>query len=127
MNMSSFAAIYPSSYVSVLAGSKAFNSHWSASLKVEMVAEGIDVDVLAILLSKAHSSVEKVETGFFVPSSREMARQALEQAGCGRWSVTPVWGHWLLQCFLDLFPQWGQEKILNIAVKALRASLAKGQ
>ena len=117
MNLSSFAALYPAPYVSVYAGSKAFNLAWGASLKAEMRAEGIDVDVLGIVIAKSQSAVVKAEMSFFVPSSREMARKALEEAGCGRKWVTPAWGHALQQWFLNCFPEGILERILIMAAK----------
>jgi len=125
MNLSSFAALYPAPYVSVYAGSKAFNLAWGASLKAEMLAEGIDVDVLGIVIAKSQSAVVKAETSFFVPSAREMARKALEEAGCGRKWITPVWGHALQQWFLNCFPEGILERILIMAAKGEKANSEK--
>ncbi|KAE9362853.1 NAD(P)-binding protein [Stipitochalara longipes BDJ] len=125
MNFSLFAALYPAPYVSVYAGSKAFNLAWGASLKAEMRAEGMDVDVLGIVIAKSQSAVVKAETSFFVPSAKEMARKALEEAGCGKKWVTPVWGHALQQWFLNCFPQGVLEKILIMAAKGEKAKSEK--
>jgi 17beta-estradiol 17-dehydrogenase / very-long-chain 3-oxoacyl-CoA reductase len=127
VNLSSFAALYPSPYVSVYAGSKAFNLAWGASLKAEMRAEAINVDVLGIVIAKAQSATVKQETGFFLPSARDMARKALEEAGCGRKWITPVWGHVLQQWFLAIFPEGLLERIVIMAAKGEKARVEKNK
>ena len=118
MNLSSFAALYPAPYVSVYAGAKAFNLAWSASLKAEMKAEKIDVDVLGIVIAKAQSATVRAETGFFTPSSRDMAKAALEEAGCKKRVVTPAWSHAFQQWILDLLPESLLEAVLIKAAQA---------
>ncbi|PMD38645.1 NAD(P)-binding protein [Hyaloscypha variabilis F] len=117
LNLSSFAALYPAPYISVYAGSKAFNLAWGASLKAEMRAEGIDIDVLGIVIAKSQSAVVKAETSFWVPSAREMARKALGEVGCGRKWVTPVWGHAVQQWVLNCLPEGILERVVIGAAK----------
>lgn len=121
MNLSSLAALLPSPYATVYAGAKAFNLAWGASLKVEMRAEGHDIDVLGIVIAQAQSAVVKKETSFFVPSSREMAMKALKEAGCGRKWVTPVLGHVLQQWFTAIVPEWLLERLVIMAVRKVKA------
>jgi 17beta-estradiol 17-dehydrogenase / very-long-chain 3-oxoacyl-CoA reductase len=85
LNISSFAALYPSPRLSVYAGSKAFNLAWSASLKAEMRAEEKDVDVLGIVIAKAQSTIVKQETGF--------SRRGREKWQRRRWTKPVVKGN----------------------------------
>jgi 17beta-estradiol 17-dehydrogenase / very-long-chain 3-oxoacyl-CoA reductase len=125
VNLSFFAALVPSPYVSVYSGSKAFNLAWSASLKTEMRAEKIDIDILGIVIAKAQSATVQQEMSFFVASAREMARKALEEAGCGRKWVTPAWGHALQQWFLSILPGRLLERIVIMTASAEKAKSEK--
>jgi 17beta-estradiol 17-dehydrogenase / very-long-chain 3-oxoacyl-CoA reductase len=127
MNLSSFAASVPSPYASVYSGSKAFNLAWGASLKAEMRAEKIDIDILGIVIAKAQSATVQQETSFFVPSAREMARKALEEAGCGKKWVTPVWGHALQQWFLSILPGGVLERIVIMAASVEKTRSEKNE
>ncbi|KAN0109988.1 NAD(P)-binding protein [Hyaloscypha variabilis] len=127
LNLSSFAALYPAPYISVYAGSKAFNLAWGASLKAEMRAEGIDIDVLGIVIAKSQSAVVKAETSFWVPSAREMARKALGEVGCERKWVTPVWGHAVQQWVLNCLPEVILERVVIGAARGEKGRSEKGE
>ncbi|KAE9364132.1 hypothetical protein N431DRAFT_496722 [Stipitochalara longipes BDJ] len=77
INLSSFAALYPISYISIYMGSKAFNLAWDILLKAVIRAKELD-SILGIIIAKSWSTIVRTETSFFVPSAREMARRALE-------------------------------------------------
>lgn len=125
MNIGSFAGNLPSPYNTVYSGSKAYNLAWSKSLKAEMVAEGKDVEVLGIMVGQTQAQHNKKETGFFMPSSRQLATAALDKVGCGRAVVTPFLGHALQLGALGLFPDWLVERILIQKVKELKEMEAK--
>jgi 17beta-estradiol 17-dehydrogenase / very-long-chain 3-oxoacyl-CoA reductase len=127
LNISSFTALYPSPWLGVYAGSKAFNLAWSASLKAEMRAEEKDIDLLGIVIAKAQSATVRQETRFFTPSSREIAKKALDEVGCGKKWVTPVWAHALQQWFLDWLPQGLLESVVIWAASAEKARSERKQ
>ena len=123
LNVGSVAALIPSPWLTVYAGSKAFNLAWSRSLTAEMRATGEDVEVLGIIVGEVqaqHNSTR--DTGLFRPSSRTMARAALGMVGCGKAVVTPYVGHALQMAMVGILP----ESLLNwLSIRVLEATKAK--
>ncbi len=123
LNVGSVAALIPSPWLTVYAGSKSFNLAWSRSLNAEMQATGKDVEVLGIIVGEVqaqHNSTR--DTGLFRPSSRTMARTALGVVGCGKAVVTPYVGHALQMAMIGILP----ESLLNwLSIRVLEATKAK--
>lgn len=73
-------------YATVYGGSKAFNVAMSASLRIEMRAEGLEekIEVLGVNVGKVTETARNSEpSSFFTPNSRTMARATLARVGCG--------------------------------------------
>ncbi|KAJ7713352.1 hypothetical protein B0H14DRAFT_3016548 [Mycena olivaceomarginata] len=93
LNLGSFVSHIPGPWVTVYAGSKAFNMSWSRSLGVELRAEGKDVEVMGLVVGEVQSGGHPGPVGLVMCSSRTLARSALDKVGCGRHTVAPWWRH----------------------------------
>lgn len=58
-----------------------------------MSAEVKQVEVMGIQVGSVQTAGDDVEEGFFIPSSRNMAKAALERVGCGRVMLCAFWPH----------------------------------
>lgn len=117
LNVGSFVGEFPSPYLTVYAGSKAFVLSWSRSLKVEMAAEGYrgdEVEVLGIQVGPVGDTEGQggAVRGFevFTPPFRRMAKAALDRVGCGQTVVTAYWPHAVLRWVLCVLPTWALER-----------------
>ena len=102
MNITS-AATVGAPYLSVYVGTKGFISAFTRALNAEMRAEGKNIEVIGIQVGNVLSGSNNVETNFFTPTSRRMARSALARVGCGRMVVAAYWPHWLQLIVFDIF------------------------
>ena len=92
-------------YATIYGGSKGFNMTWSSSLAMELKSEGKNVEVLAISVGRVTDvSHNKNDASFFTPSSRTIARAALQRVGCGRPVVVGYVGHALQKFCVGLLP-----------------------
>ncbi|KAJ6505294.1 hypothetical protein C8R45DRAFT_972275 [Mycena sanguinolenta] len=111
LNLGSVASHIPAPWLTVYAGSKAFNLSWSRSLGVELRAEGKDVEVMGLLVGEVQSAGHPVPVGWVTCSSRTLARSALDKVGCGRHTVAPWWRHAvilaLVLCLPEALLNWG--------------------
>ena len=91
--------------LSMYSGAKGYLDSWAEALAREMVENRHDVAVHAAVLGLVQSSTQRRETGFFVPSARELARSALGRVGkLGTGTVfVPWWPHAMQLGFLT----WG--------------------
>ena len=80
----------------VYSGTKALVHAWSRALRAEQGYLKSGTEVLEILVASVQSQQNKRETtGFWVPSSRVMAKAALARVGWGVGSVMGYTPHWL--------------------------------
>ncbi|KAI9043978.1 putative short chain dehydrogenase/reductase [Aspergillus affinis] len=68
-------------YLSVYAASKAYVDAFTRSLHAEMLAEKAPVSVLGVVCGNVQSDGHRLTPGWFVPTSRAMARAALRCVG----------------------------------------------
>ncbi|KAH8433493.1 putative short chain dehydrogenase/reductase [Aspergillus melleus] len=68
-------------YLSVYAASKAYVDAFTRSLHAEMLAEKTPVSVLGVVCGNVQSDGHRLTPGWFVPTSRAMARAALRYVG----------------------------------------------
>ncbi|KAJ7249786.1 hypothetical protein B0H12DRAFT_1121761 [Mycena haematopus] len=110
LNVGSFVSHIPGPWLTVYAGSKAFNMSWSRSLGVELRAEGRKVEVMGLVVGEVQSGGHPGPVGLVMCSSRTLARSALDKVGCGRHTVAPWWRHAtifaLVQCWPDGLLNW---------------------
>lgn len=106
INVGSAAGNFPTPYLSVYSGSKAYNNAWSRSLRAEMIAEGHDVEVLCLLVGMVSTGSLPKATNLFCPSSRRLAQSSLDVVGCGRNEIWAYWPHALQFGLIGLLPEW---------------------
>ncbi|KAK9452419.1 uncharacterized protein V1518DRAFT_411182 [Limtongia smithiae] len=102
LTMGSFGGYFPTPYLSVYSGSKAFLQHWSSALATELAPAGVDVElVLSYLVTSAMSKIRK--TSMLIPNPRQFVRATLSSIGLARGAQgmtatsTPYWSHALFQ------------------------------
>ncbi|KAJ7784929.1 hypothetical protein DFH07DRAFT_786321 [Mycena maculata] len=122
LNLGSFVARIPGPWLTVYAGSKAFNMSWSRSLGLELRAEGRDVEVMGLVVGEVQSAGHPGPVGLVMCSSRTLAKSALDKIGCGRHTVAPWWRHAailaLVECLPDALLNWSM-------VRATRSLMEK--
>lgn len=108
LTLSSFAAVFPIQYLGLYSGSKAFNQAWSESLAREMEPEGLDIEVMTLMLARVLSAVNRGREfdNITVPTSKVFVRAALNKVGCGKLVVVPYWAHELQILAVKLLPTW---------------------
>lgn len=111
LSVGSVTAELPSPYLSVYSGGKAFVISWARSLKAEMAAEKVRIEVLAVNVGQTQNQGFK-ETGFFTPTSRRMAGACLDKVGCGKDLVFAYWPHEVQLVGIRALPAWAREMLL---------------
>lgn len=100
-----FQAHVGTPYMSVYSGTKGFIHAFSKGLAVEFNGEGDKIEVIEILVSSVQSQQNQTEKAtYFVPTSRSMAKSALNRVGCGSVHVVAYFPHALQQSAYRLLP-----------------------
>lgn len=106
LTMGSFGGYFPTPYLSVYSGSKAFLQHWSSALAVELEGTGVDVEfVLSYLVTSAMSKIRR--SSALIPTPKQFVASTLSSIGLSRgaqlvsYSSTPYWSHAIFQFFVD--------------------------
>ncbi|KAK9352911.1 hypothetical protein V1505DRAFT_371469 [Lipomyces doorenjongii] len=106
LTMGSFGGLFPTPYLSVYSGSKAFLQHWSTALAAELKPNGIDVElVLSYLVTSAMSKIRKSST--LIPNPKMFVASTLSSIGLQRGAQgrtatsTPYWSHAIFQFFVE--------------------------
>jgi 17beta-estradiol 17-dehydrogenase / very-long-chain 3-oxoacyl-CoA reductase len=108
-------------YVSVYSSTKSLNLSLSNALNFEFPAEGHEVETLCIVVGSVKSAGNAgAKQGWAVPTTRGMAKSALERVGCGRAAVAGYWAHGLQVGFLKLMPEGVVRKMLIDKLKPMR-------
>ena len=107
-------------WVSVYAGTKAYLMSYSIALAAEMLADGRDVTVHAVLVGAVSTAGLNRKTSFFIPSARVMAAATLDRAGAGGVFITPFWPHALQAFALQMLPQSIVQRVLIKAISRLK-------
>ena len=124
-------------YVSVYAGAKAFNHTWSRAMGLEcderrrspaavdeLLGPRMDIEVLGVVVGSVRSAGNRAAPGFFVPTSRVMAKAMLDRVGCGRALVTAYWPHGLQLEIVEWLPESVTERYV---MKELKRATAEGR
>ena len=104
LNISSLTSRIPMPLLSVYAGSKAFEEHWTECLAGEVEVDGIQAMCLRPGLTVSAMSGETVAS-FFCPTAETMAKACVRMIGSGEVSVVPYPPHALLDWLNTLMPQ----------------------
>ena len=104
LTMGSFGGWIPTPYLATYSGSKAFLTHWNASLAAEVKGSGVDAYlVLSYLVVSAMSKIRRPT--MMVPKADAFVRSALSKVGRGwqamAYAYTPYWSHAAMQWALE--------------------------
>ncbi|KAJ7469641.1 hypothetical protein FB451DRAFT_1255178 [Mycena latifolia] len=113
LNLGSFVATIPGPWLTIYAGSKAFNMQWSRSLGLELRADGKDVEVMGLLVGEVQSAGHPGEESLIMCSSKTLARSALDKVGCGRHTVAPWWRHAVMLAVVGSLPDAVLERMMS--------------
>ncbi|KAI9790682.1 MAG: hypothetical protein M1833_001771 [Piccolia ochrophora] len=127
MNIGSGTNIgYP--YMSIYSATKAYLETWTRSLHTEMAAEGVDVEVLGIIVNLVTGvSHQKYTPTFFTPDSAIMAQAALRRVGCGKPVVMGYIGHAIQKAAFDFMPHEIVIKLITGNMRQMMAEESKAQ
>ena len=94
LNLGSMAALEGIPYMSMYAGTKAFDLVWSKSLTHEFAASKIDIECIGLLVGvvSATQGLKGPDT-FFGPSAVNYVKKVFDRVGCGRAVIYPYWPH----------------------------------
>ena len=122
MNIGSSSSEFGIPYLGIYAGCKSANKAWSTSLAAEMKAEGLDIEVLFILVSAVSTEYVTRASSLFVPNAKQMATYALDKVGCQKRLVFGYWPHEVQARFFMALPTFVQERAVIDIGKKERAS-----
>ncbi|MCJ1243249.1 hypothetical protein MMC30_000446 [Trapelia coarctata] len=104
ITLGSMAAVAGAPLYSVYAANKASDVIFSHSLRLEVLLEGKDIEVLAVQVGEVHSAGNPATRSFWVPSSRQFACAALDRVGCGLPTVYAAFPHYLQSVIGNFVP-----------------------
>lgn len=121
LTMGSFGGWLPTPYLATYSGSKAFLTHWNASLAAEVKSSGIDAYlVLSYLVVSAMSKVRR--PNLLVPKPDAFVRSALGKVGRGwqtmAYTYTPYWTHATMQWLLESTLGVGNSLVIDNNLKS---------
>ncbi|SMR52343.1 unnamed protein product [Zymoseptoria tritici ST99CH_1E4] len=112
INVGSASSEFGLPYLSIYSGCKAYNKSWSRSLSSEMIAEGVDVEVLCVIVGAVATDNVQREKSLFVPDANQIARCSLNLTGSGSVVEFAYWGHALQAALVASMPEWLTTKIM---------------
>jgi 17beta-estradiol 17-dehydrogenase / very-long-chain 3-oxoacyl-CoA reductase len=100
VNISSYAGLLPPPFLSVYAGTKAYNNAFSKALSVELG----NTSVISMLVGSVHTGANKKPVSFTRPDAQTFAKRVLKVVGTRRKSVYPYWPHAVQTSILSMLP-----------------------
>ncbi|KAF1983274.1 NAD(P)-binding protein [Aulographum hederae CBS 113979] len=117
INIGSVLGVAALPFLTAYAGCKALTLTWSRALAAEQKQLGRDVEVLGIIVGNVQSAMNTSDVTFWTPSSRQMARAALNKIGCGQKVVVGYWPHAVQMLPVMTMPEWLKDRILGKTMK----------
>jgi len=112
-------------YLEMYSGTKAYMATLLKSLRVEMKAEGHNVEVVHLQVGMVATERETDrKPGFMTPSPRDFAKNALDLVGCGRDEAWPHWPHAIQFGLIGIMPGWIRERVF-LGIVAKERAMAK--
>jgi len=99
VTIGSLTSSCPMPLLSTYAGTKAFEEHWTRSLKYELLDQNIDVlccrpaQTVTPMLADATSTEQQPNVSLMIPSSTVMAKRIVAVLGNNYSSILPYWPH----------------------------------
>lgn len=112
INISSYTSILPPPFLSVYAGTKAYNHAFSQSLSVELE----NTSVVSMLVGSVHTGSNKKPVSFMRPDATVFAKKILKMSGTNKKSIYPYWPHAVMTFLLSLLPAAFLDKQLQRAM-----------
>jgi 17beta-estradiol 17-dehydrogenase / very-long-chain 3-oxoacyl-CoA reductase len=109
INISSYAGILPPPFLSVYAGTKAYNNAFSKSLSVEMP----DAAVMSVLVGSVHTGSNQKPVSFMRPDASKFAKCVIRMVGTKKKSVYPYWPHAVQTYLLGKLPAAWMDRTLR--------------
>lgn len=109
INISSYAGILPPPYLSVYAGTKAYNNAFSKSLSVELE----DTAVMSVLVGSVHTGSNRKPVSFMRPDAGTFAKCVISRVGTRRKSVYPYWPHAVQTYLLSKLPERWMDRMMR--------------
>ena len=110
INVSSASSLYPCPYMSIYAASKAFLTHWSNSLRVELSISHPDMRVVTLTPYYVATKLSGLAATMTIPTAREYVQSSMcllhKSNSCGNLI------HDMMAKFLSLLPQHVREGYL---------------
>ncbi|KAJ5114345.1 hypothetical protein NUU61_000104 [Penicillium alfredii] len=122
LNVSSIAAV-GMPYITVYSGSKGFVDSFTRSLRAEVSAEGLPVEVMALRVGEVRTAGYDIAPSLFVPTGRTLAAAGLNRVGSGQDLVWGYFWHWVQGVSFDVLPRWMLMTIAEYKLKALRKGM----
>ena len=120
LNIGSFAGAFPTPFLQVYSGSKAFLSHWSISLGAELAKQGVHVELLNTYYVATNMSKIK-KTSWLRPSPESYVKSALKTVGFDLFN-TPHFSQDFYYFFMNMLPA---NLMLNTMTGIMEAGRAK--
>lgn len=127
INIGSGVSEFATPYLVTYSGAKAFNMAWSRSLGLEMKGQGLDIEVLGILLGGVATERSRRSASLTQPSPRRMAKACLDVVGCGRAVVYAYWFHAIQGLMIDYLPTFVVEKAILGMARGMMAKQERGE
>ena len=116
MNVSSAGEFLPTPWTVVYSGGKAFVKQYSHSLRVELKAQGKDVECVSLTTGKVVTSGTgrtSADEAFDTPSARRFAKAVLDKVGYDAPAYAPYYGHCLGLALVSLLPRSWAETMMT--------------
>ncbi|OQU97729.1 hypothetical protein CLAIMM_03618 [Cladophialophora immunda] len=132
LSVSSGVEALPAPYLVAYSAAKGFVSRWSSSLAAELRVQGLDVDVMSVIVGRVitpklggdgggggvdDDGVAAAMEGLFSPNVATTAKACLGKLGCGYPVCTPYWPHGLQIGLMMRLPAWAVEKAMMAMVR----------
>ena len=108
-------------YMVMYSATKGAVTSFSKALAREMKAEGMPIDVLAVIPGDVQSKSQPIPTAWNVPSSRAFAQATLDRIGSavdrGMLELIPYWPHAILLSIMGIMPERLRQLALVRAMK----------
>lgn len=127
VNIGSGVSEFATPYLATYSGAKAFNMAWSRSLGLEMKGQGLDIEVLGILLGGVATERSQRDASVTQPSPRRMAKACLDVVGCGKAIVYAYWFHAVQGIMIDVLPTFVIEKAILGMARDMMAKQERGE
>lgn len=114
--------------LAIYSSTKSYLETYAGVLDEEMVAEGYDIEVKALLtgtcVTTSSGRTEK-DRSFTMPLTKDYVRSAIDKVGWNEVVITPWIGHQVQLAFMGCLPSWLFRKLMGQMLKKVEAEFAQ--